>query len=87
MCDQLGIKLFRANFSKDYWDKVFEEFLAEHKRGRTPNPDVLCNREIKFKSFKDYAVKIGADYIATGHYAALENKNSKVYLKRAKDLN
>ena len=55
VCDQLGIKLFRANFSKDYWDKVFEEFLAEHKRGRTPNPDVLCNREIKFKSFKDYA--------------------------------
>ena len=87
VCDQLGIKLFRANFSKDYWDKVFEEFLAEHKRGRTPNPDVLCNREIKFKSFKDYAIRIGADYIATGHYAALENKNSKVYLKRAKDLN
>ena len=87
VCDQLGIKLFRANFSKDYWDKVFEEFLSEHKRGRTPNPDVLCNREIKFKSFRDYAIRIGADYIATGHYAALENKNSKVYLKRAKDLN
>lgn len=87
VCDQLGIKLFKANFSKDYWDNVFKEFLSEHSKGRTPNPDVLCNREIKFKSFKDYATRIGADFIATGHYACLEKINGKNYLKRAKDLN
>lgn len=68
---QLGIKLHSANFAAEYWDQVFEEFLAEYKAGRTPNPDVLCNREIKFKQFADYAEQLGADYIATGHYARL----------------
>ena len=55
--------------------KVFKEFLSEHQKGRTPNPDILCNREIKFKSFLNYALTIGADFIATGHYASLEKTN------------
>ena len=86
ICDKLDIPLHRANFSDEYWDRVFTNFLSEHEKGRTPNPDILCNREIKFKSFLDYAFKIGADYIATGHYAKLETVNDIKYLKRAKDL-
>lgn len=66
--DRLGIKLHTANFAAEYWDRVFEHFLAEYKAGRTPNPDILCNKEIKFKAFLDYAVVLGADFIATGHY-------------------
>ena len=78
VCDKLNIPLHKANFSDDYWDMVFKKFISEHKAGRTPNPDVLCNREIKFKSFLNYALTIGADYIATGHYASLkEIKNKK----------
>ena len=87
ICDQLNIPLHKANFSNEYWDKVFKEFLSEHEKGRTPNPDILCNREIKFKSFLDYAVKIGADHIATGHYAKIENRDNQFILKRSKDLN
>ena len=68
VCDKLGIKLHTANFAAEYWDNVFEHFLAEYKAGRTPNPDILCNREIKFKAFLDYALMLGADLIATGHY-------------------
>ncbi len=68
VCDRLGIKLHTANFAAEYWDRVFEHFLAEYKAGRTPNPDILCNKEIKFKAFLDYAVVLGADFIATGHY-------------------
>ena len=86
VCDKLNIPLHRANFSDDYWDRVFTNFLSEHEKGRTPNPDILCNREIKFKSFLDYAFKIGADYIATGHYAKLETINGIRYLTRAKDI-
>ena len=85
VCDKLNIPLHRANFSNQYWDKVFEEFLREHKAGRTPNPDILCNREIKFKSFLEYAIDIGADYIATGHYASLKKIEDINYLCRAKD--
>ena len=85
VCDKLEIPLHKANFSDDYWNKVFEEFLKEHKAGRTPNPDILCNREIKFKSFLNYAISIGADYIATGHYASLKYNNGRPYLHRAKD--
>ncbi|MFW2373211.1 MAG: tRNA 2-thiouridine(34) synthase MnmA [Gammaproteobacteria bacterium] len=66
--DQLGIKLHSVNFSDQYWDRVFQHFLDEYGAGRTPNPDILCNREIKFKAFLDYALQLGADYIATGHY-------------------
>lgn len=69
VCDQLGIKLHKINFSAEYWDLVFENFLQEYAAGRTPNPDILCNKEIKFKAFLDYAFQdLDADYIATGHY-------------------
>ena len=87
VCDKLDIPLHKANFSDEYWDRVFTNFLSEHEKGRTPNPDVLCNREIKFKSFLDYAFEIGADYIATGHYAKIVNKEGRCFLSRAKDIN
>lgn len=69
VADRLGIPLHTVNFAAEYWDQVFEYFLAEYAAGRTPNPDILCNREIKFKAFLDYALSLGADGIATGHYA------------------
>ncbi len=69
VCEQLGIPLHHVNFSKQYRDQVFEYFLDEYKAGRTPNPDVLCNREIKFGVFRDYAKRLGGDFLATGHYA------------------
>ncbi len=69
VCDRLGIELHAANFAAEYWDNVFEAFLADYRSGRTPNPDVLCNREIKFKLFLDYAELLGFETIATGHYA------------------
>ncbi len=68
VADKIGMKLHTANFASEYWDNVFEHFLEEYKAGRTPNPDILCNKEIKFKAFLDYAIHLGADYIATGHY-------------------
>lgn len=74
VCDKIGIPLHGANFAAEYWDNVFEHFLAEYKAGRTPNPDILCNREIKFKAFLDYALTLGADYIATGHYARTDGQ-------------
>lgn len=69
VADKLGITLHGANFAAEYWDNVFEHFLEEYRAGRTPNPDILCNREIKFRAFLDYARTLGADAIATGHYA------------------
>ena len=69
VCDRLGIELHTANFAAEYWDNVFEAFLADYRAARTPNPDVLCNREIKFKQFADYAALLGFEHIATGHYA------------------
>jgi len=69
VADRLGIKLHTASFSAEYWDRVFEHFLDEYRAGRTPNPDILCNKEIKFKAFLDYAQQLGGDFIATGHYA------------------
>mgnify|MGYP002063516089 CR=1 FL=1 len=69
VADLPGIRLHRRNFAAEYWDFVFEDFLAEYRAGRTPNPDVLCNREIKFRAFLDHALAMGADAIATGHYA------------------
>ena len=86
VCDMLDIPLHKANFSNDYWDRVFKQFLSEHEKGRTPNPDILCNREIKFKSFYDYALKIGADFIATGHYAKVKSDNGEAKLYRSKDI-
>ena len=68
VCDKLGIPLRMVNFASEYWENVFAYFLQEYRAGRTPNPDILCNREIKFKAFLDYARQAGADFIATGHY-------------------
>ena len=76
VCDHLDIKLEQANFSAEYWDHVFSQCLAEYKAGRTPNPDILCNREIKFNLFREYAEMLGADYIATGHYARLHHSRA-----------
>lgn len=87
VADQLGIRLHTVNFSGEYWDNVFQQFLAEYRAGRTPNPDVLCNREIKFKAFLDYALHLGADRIATGHYAAITRQNGQLQMLRAKDEN
>ena len=88
VCDRLGIKLHTANFAAEYWDNVFEHFLAEYKAGRTPNPDILCNREIKFKAFLDYARMLGADRIATGHYVRRgESADGKATLEKGLDRN
>lgn len=73
VCERLGIKLHTANFAAEYWDNVFEDFLNDYQANYTPNPDVLCNREIKFKQFARYANRLGAQYIATGHYARIEH--------------
>lgn len=85
VCDKIGIPYYSVNFAKEYLDRVFSNFLEEYKRGRTPNPDVLCNREIKFGPFLQYAKILGADYIATGHYCKLEEKDGKFYLMKSKD--
>ena len=71
VCARLGIPFHARNFAREYWDQVFEHFIAEYRAGRTPNPDVLCNREIKFKTFLDHARALGAERIATGHYARI----------------
>ena len=84
---QLGIELLTANFAAEYWDNVFEEFLAEYATGGTPNPDIACNREIKFRYFAAYASELGADYIATGHYARLQAGADGVELHVAQDCN
>jgi tRNA-specific 2-thiouridylase len=87
VCDQIGIPYYTVNFVKEYWDRVFTYFLDEYKKGRTPNPDVMCNKEIKFKAFLDYALKIGADYLATGHYAQVEFKDGEYKMLRGVDSN
>lgn len=85
VCGKLGIRHYSVNFSSQYMDRVFKYFLEEYKKGRTPNPDVLCNREIKFAPFTEYAFKLGADYVATGHYANLESAGNENYLLKAVD--
>ena len=86
--DQLGIKLHTANFSSEYWERVFAYFLAEYRAGRTPNPDVMCNKEIKFKAFLDHALTLGADKIATGHYArAAVDANKQYQMLKGTDNN
>jgi len=87
VCSVLNIPYYSVNFSKEYQENVFRHFLDEYKKGRTPNPDVLCNREIKFGPFLDFADKIGADFMATGHYAGVRKESGKNYLLKAKDLN
>ncbi len=88
VCDKLGITLHTVNFAAEYWDNVFEHFLEEYKAGRTPNPDILCNKEIKFKAFLEFAAEdLGADYIATGHYVRRQDDNGKSRLLRGLDDN
>ena len=87
VCGRLGIPIHFRDFSREYWDGVFAHFLAEYAAGRTPNPDVLCNREIKFKHFLDAAHALGAERIATGHYARVEHANGRARLLRAADRN
>jgi len=87
VCDKLGIHLHQANFAAEYWDNVFEYFLDEYKAGRTPNPDILCNREIKFKAFLEYAKILGADLIATGHYVQRGERDGKTCLLKGLDNN
>ena len=87
VCNKLQIPYYSINFAKQYYELVFKEFLEEYKKGRTPNPDVLCNREIKFGPFLDYALSLGADYIATGHYCQIDHKDGKCYLKKSIDAN
>ena len=85
---KIGIPYYSVNFEKEYWDRVFTYFLDEYKKGRTPNPDVICNKEIKFKAFLDYALDLGADYIATGHYAQLNrDADGHMHLMRSVDTN
>ncbi|GBG97372.1 tRNA (5-methylaminomethyl-2-thiouridylate)-methyltransferase [Lactococcus termiticola] len=88
VADQIGIPYYSINFEKEYWDRVFEYFLAEYRAGRTPNPDVMCNKEIKFKAFLDYAMALGADYVATGHYAQVKrDEDGTVHMLRGADNN
>lgn len=88
VCDTLGIPLHTINFAEQYWQFVFDHFLTEYRAGRTPNPDIICNREIKFKAFLNYArEQLGADKIATGHYARRREVNGKVELLKGLDPN
>ena len=85
ICGRLGIAFHARNFASEYWTGVFEHFLAEYRAGRTPNPDVLCNREIKFKTFLDEAHALGAEGIATGHYAQVDWREGRWCLLRGAD--
>jgi len=87
VANQLDIPYYAVNFEKEYWDKVFTYFLEEYKAGRTPNPDVMCNKEIKFKAFMEHAMSLGADFVATGHYARIAEKNGRVQMLRGVDDN
>jgi tRNA-specific 2-thiouridylase len=87
VCDRIGIPYYTINFEAEYRDKVFAHFLDEYRKGRTPNPDVLCNREIKFGEFLQAALQLGADAIATGHYARLGFADGEVRLLRSADPN
>ncbi|MCB5226842.1 tRNA 2-thiouridine(34) synthase MnmA [Alishewanella sp. 16-MA] len=88
VCDKLGIKLHKVNFAAEYWDNVFEYFLAEYQAGRTPNPDIMCNKEIKFKAFLEFAAEaLQADYIATGHYVRRRFQDGHWQMLRGLDQN
>ena len=88
VCETLGIELHTINFAAEYWDNVFEYFLEEYKAGRTPNPDIMCNKEIKFKAFLEFAAEaLDADYIATGHYVRRQQRDGKWEMLRGLDSN
>ncbi len=87
IANAMGIPFHTRNFAMEYWDNVFEEFLSEYRAGRTPNPDILCNREIKFKTFLEHAEDLGADRIATGHYVRTDSVDGKSRLLRGVDHN
>lgn len=87
VCDQIGIPYYTVNFEEEYKSKVFAYFLDEYQKGRTPNPDVMCNREIKFGEFLNKALQLGADFIATGHYARIDVQNGRYRLLRGVDSN
>ena len=87
VANKLGIKLHKVDFVKEYWDEVFTYFLDEYKKNRTPNPDILCNNEIKFKAFINHAKNFEYDYIAMGHYAKIDHSGDEPLLMRAKDQN
>lgn len=87
VANHLDLPLQRVDFIEEYWDNVFKTFLSEYEKGRTPNPDILCNKYIKFDSFFEYAMKQGFDKVATGHYASNKEANNFTYLTRAKDQN
>lgn len=87
VCDTLDIPLHTINFAYEYWESVFQYFLDEYRKGRTPNPDILCNREIKFKHFLTHAQNLGAEKIATGHYVRCLHDNNEAKLYKGKDLN
>ena len=85
VCDQIGIPYYGVNFAREYWDRVFSYFLEEYTRGRTPNPDVMCNKEIKFKAFLKFAMELDAAKLATGHYARIGNRDGKYTLLKGND--
>lgn len=85
VCDQIGIPYYSVNFVKEYRENVFNQFLEEFKQGHTPNPDILCNREIKFKVLLEKALQLGADYLATGHYCQTVTVNAENYLLKGFD--
>ncbi|MCK5128927.1 MAG: tRNA 2-thiouridine(34) synthase MnmA [Clostridiales bacterium] len=87
VCAHIDIPFYSINFVKEYEERVFSYFIDEYKKGRTPNPDVMCNKEIKFKAFLDFALKLDAQFLATGHYARVQEKDGKHYLLRGKDNN
>ncbi len=87
VADKLGVAFKTINFSAEYWDRVFEYFLDEYRSGRTPNPDIMCNKEIKFKAFLDYAKILGAKYIATGHYVRVDRSSGQSLMLRGVDSN
>ena len=87
VCARIGIPYYSVNFAKEYYERVFTHFLDEYRRGRTPNPDVLCNREIKFSAFLRFAEELGADKLATGHFARIGEANGEYTLLRAADEN
>ena len=87
VADKLGLPLLRVDFVKEYWDHVFTYFLEEYRKGRTPNPDILCNKYIKFDAFMDYARRLGFDTLATGHYAQVDHSAEESRMLRGADNN